>query len=121
MISNTHYNLIDTMILGFGIPFWENLTDVLFAALHGNENIRQYSDRNVRVGISTRMETHRYHSEKLIGLVDWKHLEELYAEETGKELILQNQIKFTFCELFMWATTEAWISEDWGYGFKKNV
>lgn len=118
MIANTHYNTIDTMILGFGQDFWKVLTDILFSGLHSNEKISGYANQNIRVGISVRMETHRLYSEKLANSVKWNLLEEWYEEQNGKQLILPFPIKFTLCELFMWAITECHVSEDWGYGFK---
>lgn len=119
MIANTHYNMIDTLFCFIGASKWDEIVIAFFKTLSCEDhaphhrNVSNWIRNNRNVGISTHMEQHchfsRMFNEKY---VNWGALELSIGTP------LDNSVRYTLSELFLWAMTEGRVSEDLGYGFR---
>jgi hypothetical protein len=116
---NSHYNQIDTLVAFIGREKWKIIVDAFFANLDispaPHMNVRSWILKNQNVGISIHPDNHAHFSRMFNECyVDWDYLE----IELG--FLLQNQVRYTLSELFVWSQTEGYLSPNCGYGFQKR-
>jgi len=95
---NTHYNIVDTMRFAFGEAKWKEICAFIvpMAGSHSliSEYIALYSrDRTIKP------EDHMFYARLLNDTLNWGTLELSLGA-------LQNQVRYTLCELTLWAMME---------------